>query len=891
MSCGATPASARTVLVIGDVIVDHHLHVGSEGGQTSAGRVREHVEPAGAAMLAQLIERTGSAGRVDRGFELDVDRHRHRWMLWEPHPDPRADSPKDRVWRCTRQLGISDPMASGPNAEGATTCRVEAIPQGDVDSKGGHDIVVVDGAGPGLHDRFAPTPAVFVGTAAHPPWCVVKLSGRVNGGGVGDRISADEALSARTIVILSAGQLRDEGHEISEGLTFERTTSDVARTLLGLRKGLLAHARFVIVTYADTGALCCDFVDRASPRMVLVFDPRAADADTADGLPAGIHRGRRSCLAAGVVCALCEEASGEDEFGAVVNGVRRGLAARLELHDFGHGPVDETQPAPGFPIDRIVEHALGKEASRPRSLEQIDIDAHRALGDEGSWSILTYGSGGPWPVFEIALRIAQEGLSVVRRAPVLRVGDFVTVDPSEIESIRRIRRRVLEYERGGTQRRPLCLAVFGAPGSGKSFIVGELAKGVLGTDVTMITANLSQVTDEKELTGTFHRVRDAVLRGHTPVVFWDEFDSEDYRWLRLLLAPMQDGVFQEGQVVHPIGKCVFVFAGGTCHRFADFGRFQSDDAESARKRDVWRMRKGPDFSSRLHGHLDILGPNPTDSAAREDGQGAQVADLDVSFPIRRALFIRSILRLGENNECELSSGVLDALLMVPRYVHGSRSFERLLTAVKRHWSAGSAEALPDREDLQRDVEGEIDGKDAADWMPWFVRREEQERVVGRHLRRWIDQRIDDFAARIHASYMERPSTERSIDVGADFAALSLFLQESNRAAARRAWRVLAATGLELVETTHTGALTREAALQSVRADDVAAIEEHRGWREFHVRRGWRHARIDRKDEVRRLHPALVEWSELPEKSKSIARDQCAAYVQIVYECGLALAKT
>ena len=33
------------------------------------------------------------------------------------------------------------------------------------------------------------------------------------------------------------------------------------------------------------------------------------------------------------------------------------------------------------------------------------------------------------------------------------------------------------------------------------------------------------------------------------------------------LAPMQDGRFQHGQLNHSIGKCVFVFAGGTSLSF------------------------------------------------------------------------------------------------------------------------------------------------------------------------------------------------------------------------------------------------------------------------------------------------------------------------------------
>jgi hypothetical protein len=62
-------------------------------------------------------------------------------------------------------------------------------------------------------------------------------------------------------------------------------------------------------------------------------------------------------------------------------------------------------------------------------------------------------------------------------------------------------------------------------------------------------------------------VRDVGLSGALPLVFWDEFDTalegKKLGWLRYFLAPMQDGRFQDGQLVHPIGRSIFVFAGGT----------------------------------------------------------------------------------------------------------------------------------------------------------------------------------------------------------------------------------------------------------------------------------------------------------------------------------------
>ena len=41
-------------------------------------------------------------------------------------------------------------------------------------------------------------------------------------------------------------------------------------------------------------------------------------------------------------------------------------------------------------------------------------------------------------------------------------------------------------------------------------------------------------------------------------------------WLKYFLAPMQDGVFRVGDSIHPIGKAIFVFAGGTSSTYNQF---------------------------------------------------------------------------------------------------------------------------------------------------------------------------------------------------------------------------------------------------------------------------------------------------------------------------------
>jgi hypothetical protein len=67
---------------------------------------------------------------------------------------------------------------------------------------------------------------------------------------------------------------------------------------------------------------------------------------------------------------------------------------------------------------------------------------------------------------------------------------------------------------------------------------------------------------------------------------------------------MQDGAFQDGQINHPIGRSIFVFAGGTSTTMAAF-----DQGPTNAFKDV----KGPDFISRLKGFINVLGSNPVDT--------------------------------------------------------------------------------------------------------------------------------------------------------------------------------------------------------------------------------------------------------------------------------------
>jgi predicted AAA+ superfamily ATPase len=180
---------------------------------------------------------------------------------------------------------------------------------------------------------------------------------------------------------------------------------------------------------------------------------------------------------------------------------------------------------------------------------------------------------------------------------VAKIGDIKAVGRDEINGFIDIYKLILKYLQDRDDKKPLSLAVFGPPGTGKSSAVKKILKAARSaTARAALVCNLSQLTDPKNLTAVFHQAQDRALAEEVPLVFFDEFDTsleQPYGWLKYFLAPMEDGTFKaaEGNESYRVGKAIFAFAGGTAETFKEF------QESVGQKKDV----KGPDFISRLRG--------------------------------------------------------------------------------------------------------------------------------------------------------------------------------------------------------------------------------------------------------------------------------------------------
>jgi hypothetical protein len=263
-------------------------------------------------------------------------------------------------------------------------------------------------------------------------------------------------------------------------------------------------------------------------------------------------------------------------------------------------------------------------------------------------------------------------------APVVRFDKLVSVEREEIENLRNIDAILRAYHGDPNPQRPLSLAVFGPPGSGKSTGVKSVATGVFGKDIHFLTCNLANFSDPRDLAVMLLQTAESIdadkrtIKKKVPLLFVDEFDcslgKEPLGWLRYFLALMEDGEYKHGeQLLHLPMKTILVFGGGTFQSFEDFAGQSA--AYSPEKRLEFTRAKGPDFVSRLVGHINMIGINPRDGN-------------DKGYLIRRAIQLRYQLEssglVGASKTAMVVPALLEAMLRVPQYKHGSRSLRIVL---------------------------------------------------------------------------------------------------------------------------------------------------------------------------------------------------------------------
>jgi hypothetical protein len=773
--------------------------------------------------------------------------------LWSPHP--RVSGGRDRVWRIEQMLGSQSGQGAGPLPDTPPDTDPAVLVLDDEDLGFRRDL--------SLWERLL---------ATTPGAVVLQTVAPLGVGPLWDALVARHA--DRLTVILPVGALRARHAAISQGLSWDRTLEELDRELQdGASVQDLALARRLIVTFPG----CAAAIYERGANGGLALSRFVYHPDDLEGTWEARQPGATADPVGILTATIARHLLSPGDY-PLFAAAGRGLAAMRAAHEAGGGAVREGSAtvalasfAPGSE-QGLLQAIFHPPASTPP--ERMPEAAYRTAFPRSALGAATRAPAplisdllgdvtGPGYEYVVAaaLQIVLRGANtVLDSAPKARYGAFMTVDREEIERINEIRRLMLAYRASPGDRRPLSLAVFGPPGSGKSFSIKQLAADLFGGQQATLEFNLSQFAGLADLHEAFNQVRDASVRGQVPLVFWDEFDSDNLAWLKEFLAPMQDAEFRSGGIAHPFAKVIFVFAGGTAAEFARFDRSAGDDAGAQ----AFRMAKGPDFVSRLRGYLNIKGPNPT-------------GDADVAHLIRRAVLLRSVLERSQpqlvdpaSRAAAISPSVARGFLRVDRFRHGARSLEAIvgMSALAGARYFGVTE-LPSPDLLHLH---------ATDDFMAQVREGELEEATTERL-----------AAAGHAAWRRDREArgwqrgERRSDTGllhpliVDFHELPEAAREQNRHSARVMLAKLGEIGYRVVALP-PARRSAERPIEVQPGERARLVEiEHARWLRDRLLRGYAHAPAT--DERLRLHRDIVPFDELVEEDRELHEGLVDAHLE------------
>ena len=760
------------------------------------------------------------------------------------------------------------------------------------------DLVVLDDAGNGFRCDRSSWPAAL--SKAQNSLVIYKMSRPLAKGDLWEEVRGKLDLK-KLVVIVNADDLRQvPGVNLSKSLSWERTASDFLFNLYRSQDlTTFQECPCLVVLCGTEGAIL--YFGGEEPRATLIFDPRSLE-----GLQAARLDGRMIGLTSIFTATLTAELAAGGLPGLEA-GIKRGLWEARTLLEAGY---TDTPAGVDYPFARLFQstgQALPYAVaplSQPRDLQSPDPDFWRILDQKTRHTRPLVAAG-------IVQGKAAPGLQGV---PIGNFGALQTIDRREIERYSAIRELLAEFLADPQPKHPLCFAVFGPPGSGKSFGVKQVVESLSDQRLKLMTFNISQFRRYEDLVAAFHKVRDVVLAGKVPLVLFDEFDcaweGQSLGWLKYFLAPMQDGEFIDGESIYHLGKTIMAFIGGTKHTYEDFTRELRQAQPPAGphmplrpeqplneasqvgplpavlpvccrpatdQKDRFRDLKGPDFVSRLRGFINIMGPN------RQHRQ-------DDAFVLRRAKVLRILLSKNpktadlfdtRGDRLRLDEGILRAFLHISKYRHGTRSLEAIIEmsrlAQKRQFDLG---ALPPQDQLDQHV-------DAAEFI-WLTARERFQSLLSRqdlgegwHWSR-EEELIDQAARLIHEDYVRhRELAGQTGSAIMPFEELPEDKRQSNRDAAADIPRKLKVIGHGL-RRVPSGKAARPPDISDEEVEKLAKLEHERWCRDQRLQ-GYRYG--EKKDLVKKTHNLLVPFDKLSDDIKQYDFEAISAIPVVLQKLG------
>lgn len=268
--------------------------------------------------------------------------------------------------------------------------------------------------------------------------------------------------------------------------------------------------------------------------------------------------------------------------------------------------------------------------------------------------------------------------------PIFKLGHLRTTDPAEIDPVLTLHQVMDSYVSKESVLRPLCIGVFGPPGSGKSFAVKQVANEISrhydSSPFVFFEFNLTQFASPDEINAAIDPIRASVAQGKVPIAFWDEFDcrydGHEFGYLRYFLPAMQDGVTYVQGIPYHIGRAIFVFAGGVKASWEGMERLLTP--KKPKDLQLIKTLKIPDFMSRLRVVLDIDGIEVPEYLLKDSASAEELEELR-RILLKRAFIISHQMHTHWKSAARKTSGLLLRLLLAD-YKFGARSIEAVIEA-------------------------------------------------------------------------------------------------------------------------------------------------------------------------------------------------------------------